>query len=132
MMDALLHKYRDGKASASDVCDALRALRAQNRRPEAENLLLNCLAAVNPIPTTLWAWACANVDFFHCNTLRSLLAVADRESRYQKHLRRETDKWASTVECVVALLYESSTRPWTRDMANRGVDTILAADTAEA
>lgn len=132
MMDALLRKYRDGRVSAADVCDALRALKAQNMRPQAEQLLLGCLAAVDPVPTTLWAWACTNVDFFHCNTLRGLLAVADRSPRYQKHLRREADKWTSTIECVVALLYESSTIPWTKDLANRGVDVILSASPRRA
>lgn len=110
VLEKLTLKYARGRRSASDVCLALQALKAQARLEDCDDLVAQAIAAVEPVPTVLWSWACANLDCLGCTTIRSMLAMcagADAVARrYAKHLVPRKEHLLKTAEGFVALVHE--------------------------
>lgn len=88
----LVLKYSRGRRSAADVCEALRALRAQMHYDECDYLVTECFGVVAPVPTVLWTWACDNARVLSDRTLRTMARMAaptrtdPHAARYARHL----------------------------------------------
>lgn len=132
LMEKLVTKYARGRRSASDVLLALAALRGQMRHAECDAMLSECLEVVAPVPTALWAWACANVRVLGCTTLRTMLRMAaDRDGgRYLKHLYPHRHALASSPDGLVALMHESHRFPWAAGLVAPTLRTFV--DTGRA
>ena len=108
LQNRLVAKYSSGRRSASDVREALQALKAQLHYAECDYLLTECFGVVAPVPTVLWTWACDNVHVLGSGTLRAMLAMAQppaqtadpHAARYARHLA------ARRPDGLVALVLE--------------------------
>ena len=121
VLEKMALKYERGRRSASDVCMALRALKAQARLEECDDLVAQAIAAVEPVPTVLWSWACANLDCLGCTTIRSMLAMCTGAGaaarRYAKHLMPRKAELVKTADGFVALVHERHRFPeWAPDL----------------
>lgn len=128
--EKLVLKYERGRRCASQVCLALAALKAQARYDECDDLVAQSLAAVEPVPTVLWIWACANLDALGCTTLRTMLAMCAgtgaEARRYAKHLMPRRADLLKTPDGVVALAHERHRFPeWAPDALGSVVRTWI-------
>ena len=74
---SLCTKYREGRATASDVVAAMAACAGQCRPHDATELLVACVRAVRPVPLVLVAWTCAHPGMFGMGAWRCAVRAAD-------------------------------------------------------
>lgn len=72
----LVAKYRRGRRSAADVCQALAALRARNDLSVLNDLWLDAMRAVYPVPLCLFTWGMRNVGLLDFRALTYTLRAA--------------------------------------------------------
>lgn len=107
----LVRRYKDGRRSASDVCQALTAMAAQMHWEHCGRLLLDALDAVHPVPTVLWLWACRHVHVLGCGVVRHMLRLAAARTRFETHLKPYIPKMAESIDGTVALIHEAHRFP---------------------
>lgn len=130
--EKLVVKYERGRRSAAQVCQALDALKAQGRYDECDDVVAQSLAAVEPVPTVLWTWACSNVATLGCTTIRTMLAMCAASTtgaearRYARHLAPRRATLLNTPDGIVALAHERHRFPdWAPDALRTAVRAWL-------
>ena len=124
-VNRLCRRYRRGWRSARQVVLGLDALKAQNEHQLASELVAGALAAVVPVPTVLWTWACRHADTLGVHCLRHVLRLAGTDARYDKHLARHTHRFAKSPDGLVALVHEFHRLPWVPGVAQPAVAALL-------
>lgn len=125
----LARKYAAGRRSAVDVCQGLDALRAHRHLRHLQTLALDCLEVVEPIPSALWTWCCANAGLLPCHALRHMLAIAadPDTARYARHLLGHAAELLSTPDGLAAALHELRRFPQIADAVGAAVADLLPA-----
>lgn len=131
---SLLKKYERGRRSASDVLRGVAALEAQNLRHLADDMLLEAMDRVKPVPVVLYVAACRRLGDWPYARLRYMFTVARTHPCYVKHLLERTREFLKT-EGVVAVVYEAAHHktPWAVDLLDQALRSIkdAAEHTAE-
>ena len=73
----LCTKYREGRATATDVVAAMAACAAQCRPADAAEVLVSSVRAVRPVPLILATWTCEHPELFDFRAWRSVVRSAD-------------------------------------------------------
>ena len=117
----LVRKYATGRRSCVDVCQGLDALKAQHQPHHLHTLVVNCLEVVEPVPSCLWVWCCANAGLLPCSVLRHMLTIAAESPRYFRHLAAHLPGLLATPDGVVAALHELHRLPQIADAVDAAV-----------
>ena len=108
----LMTKYADGRRGAADVVEGLAALLAQLHYDEASRALNDALHSVRPVPSLLWDFACAQLEWLSHDTLRQMLRLAAADRRLARRFEAHRGRLAGSVNGILALLQEGGQLEW--------------------
>lgn len=117
----LLAKYVDGRRTAAHVVDGLAALAAQLHYADASRLAADAMHGVRPVPTVLWDWVCAHLDWLTCDAQRQVLRLAAADARLRRRLHPHRERLVASVDGVLALLHERRRFEWADDFLRRAL-----------
>lgn len=125
-MYKLLRKYDRGRVSANKIVDGLAALRAQNLANLADDMLLEAMDLVRPVPTALWKEACRRMVDWNYRRLRYMFTLARANKRYTKHLVAHKTGFLDRKDGVLAVFYELAHHqtPWANALLHEAFESL--------